>query len=92
MWAKNRIILRKLQAVYEGGVLRPVDPLPLGEHQLVGIVILDDNPPEDDLKFEPPARFEPLADHGVSLETVTRALSRIPVSLDADFRAERNAR
>jgi hypothetical protein len=77
MWAKNRIILRKLQAVYEGGVLRPVDPLPLGEHQLVGIVILDDNPPEDDLKFEPPARFEPLADHGVSLETVRRALSRL---------------
>ena len=92
MWAKNRIILRKLQAVYEGGVLRPVDPLALGEHQLVGIVILDANPPEDDLKFEPPARFEPLADHSVSLETVTRALSRIPGSMDADFAAERNER
>jgi predicted DNA-binding antitoxin AbrB/MazE fold protein len=83
-------MVRKLQAVYEGGVLRPVEPLPLGEHELVSIVILDDNPPEDDLKFEAPERFEALADHSVSLETVRRALSRIPGSLDADFRAERN--
>jgi len=87
-----RIILRNLHAVYEGGVLRPVEPLPLGEHQLVSIIILDDNPPEDDLMFEAPARFELLADHGVSLETVRRALSPIPGSLDADFRAERNER
>ena len=85
-------MVRKLQAVYEGGVLRPVEPLPLGEHELVSIIILDDNPPEDDLKFEAPARFEALADHCVSLETVRRALSRIPGSLDADFRAERNER
>ena len=85
-------MVRKLQAVYEGGVLRPVEPLPLGEHQLVSIIVLDDNLPEDDLKFEAPARFEALADHGVSLETVRRALSRIPGSLDADFSAERNER
>jgi predicted DNA-binding antitoxin AbrB/MazE fold protein len=85
-------MVRKLQAVYEGGVLRPVEPLPLGEHQLVSIIILDDNPPEDDLKFKAPARFEALADHSVSVETVRRALSRIPGSLDADFRAERNER
>ena len=85
-------MVRKLQAVYEGGVLRPVEPLPLGEHQLVSIMILDDNPPEDDLKFEAPARFEARADHGISLETVRRALSSIPGSLDADFRAERNER
>jgi hypothetical protein len=32
------------------------------------------------LKFEPPARFEPLADHSVSLETVTRALSRVTLA------------
>lgn len=85
-------MVRKLQAVYEGGVLRPVEPLPLGEHQLVSIIVLDDNPPEDDLKFEEPARFEALADRSVSLETVRRALSRIPGSLDADFAAERNER
>jgi predicted DNA-binding antitoxin AbrB/MazE fold protein len=85
-------MVRKLHAVYEGGVLRPVEPLPLGEHQIVSVIILDDEPPEDDLKFEAPARFEALADHSVSLEAVERALSRIPGSLDADFSAERNER
>jgi hypothetical protein len=57
-----------------------------------GDLILDDELPEDDFEFEAPARFEALADYGVSLETVRRALSRIPGSLDADFRAERNER
>lgn len=85
-------MVRKLQAVYEGGVLRPVEPLPLGEHQLVSVIILDDAPAEDELKFESPERFEPLADHTVSLEAVRQALSRIPNSLDDDFRAERNER
>ena len=49
-------------------------------------------PPEDDLKFEAAARFEALADDSVSPKTVRRALSRIPGSMDADFRAERNER
>jgi hypothetical protein len=66
-------MVRKLQAVYEGGVLRPMEP-------------------QDDLKFEAAARFEAFADDSVSLETVRLALSRIPGSLDADFRAERNER
>jgi predicted DNA-binding antitoxin AbrB/MazE fold protein len=35
-------MVRKFQAVYEGGVLRPVEPLRLDEHQLVSVVILDD--------------------------------------------------
>jgi hypothetical protein len=55
-------------------------------------LIPDDDPPADELEFEAPARFEALADHGVSVETVRRALSRIPGSLDADFAAERNER
>jgi hypothetical protein len=54
------------------------------------VASFDDNPPEDDLKFEAAACFENLADNVVSRETVRLALSRIPGSLDADFRAERN--
>lgn len=84
--------MRKLQAVYEGGVLRPVEPLELDEHQLVSVIILDDIAPDDELRFEAPERFEPLADHTVSLEAVRRALEKIPGSLDADFAAERNER
>jgi hypothetical protein len=42
------------------------------------------------LKFEAPERFEPLADHSVSVQAVRAALSKIPGSLDAGFFAERN--
>jgi predicted DNA-binding antitoxin AbrB/MazE fold protein len=85
-------MMRKLQAVYENGVLRPVEPLHLGEHQLVSVIVLDDVASEEDLKFEAPERFEPLADHSVSVQAVRAALSKIPGSLDADFLAERNER
>lgn len=85
-------MVRKLQAVYESGVLRPIEPLPLDEHQLVSVVILDESASDDELQFEAPERFEALADHSVSPDTVRRALSKIPGSLDADFVAERNER
>jgi predicted DNA-binding antitoxin AbrB/MazE fold protein len=85
-------MVRKLRAVYEGGVLRPVEPLELDEHQLVSVIILDDIVPDEELRFEAPERFEALADHSVSLEAVRRALEKIPGSLDADFAAERNER
>jgi len=85
-------MVRKLQAVYEGGVLRPVEPLALEEHQLVSVIIMDDIAAEDELAFATPETFEALADHTVTLEAVRRALSKIPGSLDADFAAERNER
>ena len=85
--------MQKLQAVYEGGVLRPIGSLRLDEHQLVNVIVsIDDGPPDEELRFESPEHFESLADHSVRLETVRRALSRIPGSLDADFLAERNER
>jgi predicted DNA-binding antitoxin AbrB/MazE fold protein len=85
------VMVQKLQAVYEGGVLRPVEALRLDEHQLVSvIIIIDDVAPDEELRFEAPEHFESLADHNVTLETVRGALSKIPGSLDADFLAERN--
>jgi predicted DNA-binding antitoxin AbrB/MazE fold protein len=86
------IMVRKLQAVYEGGVLRPVQPLRLDEHQLVSVIIIDEIEPDEELRFEAPEHFEALADHSVTTEAVRRALSKIPGSLDADFTAERNER
>jgi predicted DNA-binding antitoxin AbrB/MazE fold protein len=85
-------VVRKLQAVYENGILRPVEPLRLDEHQLVSVIVMDDTAPEEDLTFESPSHFEPLADHSISLEAVRRALSRIPGSMDADFTTERDER
>jgi len=89
---KMEVMVRKLQAVYEGGVLRPVEALRLDEHQLVSVIIIDDVAEDEELRFEAPEHFEPLADHEVSLETVRGLLSKIPGSLDADFLAERNER
>ena len=85
--------MHKLQAVYEEGVLRPVETLLLKEHQLVSVIIVedtDDDGQDEELRFEDPANFEPLADHTVTRETVREELSKIPGSLDADFRDERN--
>ena len=86
------IVVQKLQAVYEKGILRPIEPLRLDEHQLVSVIIMDDAAPDEELAFESPAHFEPLADRRVSVDAVRRALSKIPGSLDADFVAERNER
>jgi predicted DNA-binding antitoxin AbrB/MazE fold protein len=83
---------RKFQAVYEGGVLRPVEPLRLDEHQIGSVFILDDLAADEKRAFEAPERFAALADASVSLKTVRQALSKIPGSLDADLRAERDDR
>ena len=84
----NGIVMRKVQAVYEGGVLRPTEQLLLEERQLVSVIILD----AEEVEFESPHCFEALANHSISRETVRAALSKIPGSLDADFAAERNER
>ena len=84
--------MRKFEAVYEGGVLRPTEKLPLEEHQLVTVIVVDDDTDEQDIQFEPPYCFESLANHSISREMVRGALSRILGSLDADFAAERNER
>jgi predicted DNA-binding antitoxin AbrB/MazE fold protein len=84
--------MRKLQAVYEGGVLRPTERLPLKENQLVSVIVLDADADDEDIEFQHPHHFEALADHNLSREAVRAALSKIPGSLDADCAAERNER
>lgn len=84
--------MRKLDVVYEGGVLRPTEKLLLEEHQLVTVILVDDDTDEQDIQFEPKHCFEPLANRSISRETLRVALSKIPGSLDADFAAERNER
>ena len=34
---------QRLQAVYEGGVPRPIEPLRLAENQLVSVILFDEN-------------------------------------------------
>ena len=46
--------MRKLEAIYEGGVLRPVEPLCLDVHQHVSVIILDEIADDtEELHFAP---------------------------------------
>jgi predicted DNA-binding antitoxin AbrB/MazE fold protein len=80
---------KNLQAVYEKGVLRPLQPLDLLEHQLVNVSLSDEEPWLDAECLAGCARE---ADDAVSLEEVRTALAKIPGSLTEDFIAERDER
>lgn len=81
---------KKLEAVYENGVLRPLEPLDLREHQRVRITLSSVAPSEEDwLDVECLKLSAAEADESISLEAVREALSKIPGSLTADFIAER---
>ena len=87
---------RQVEAVYENGVLRPLEPLPLKEHQRVSVTVSDtEDPlaPMIDYAFVESARREiEQADHIPSLEEVRGILSRMPGSLAADIGDEREDR
>jgi predicted DNA-binding antitoxin AbrB/MazE fold protein len=80
---------RVLQAIYEQGVLRPLEPLALSEHQQVTLTVSDqvdgDSSDATFLRY-----FEAQADESVSIEQVRTALSKIRGSMLEDFRRERD--
>ena len=86
---------RILQAVYENGVLRPLEPVNLTENAKVTVTIADGTGTADDeawldTEFHASCALE--ADPSVSLEQVRAALAKIPRSMTADFIAERDER
>ena len=87
---------RQIEAVYENGVLRPLEPLPLKEHQKVSVTVSDTEDPHApmiDYAFVESARREiEQADHIPNLEEVRSILSRMPSSLAADIGDEREDR
>jgi predicted DNA-binding antitoxin AbrB/MazE fold protein len=84
---------KRLEAVYENGVLRPLEPLNLGEHQRVTVILPELPTPEEDwLDVNCLQLCATEADESVSLEAVRAALAKIPGSLTADFIAEREER
>ena len=73
---------RNLKAVYENGVLRPLEALPFREHELLTVTVSDSaGMPEELVDSEFLADCEALADDDVSLEQVRAALAKIPGSL-----------
>lgn len=81
---------QSLQAVYENGVLRLLEPICLHEHQRVTLTIETLEEPWLDAECFAAAARE--ADDNVSLEAVQQALSKIPGSLTSTFIAEREDR
>ena len=83
---------KHIEAIYENGVLRPLVPVELEEHQHYSLDIepVDGDKPELDEEFI--ASCAPENGRDVSIEEVRQALSDIPGSLSDDIRAERDHR
>ncbi len=85
---------RSVQAVYEKGVLRPLEPLHLSENEQVTLTIHNGSGPSEsdllDTEFIEACARE--ADSSVSLEEVRSALANISGTMTEDFVAERDER
>jgi len=83
---------KQIEAIYENGVLRPLEPLSLDEHQRVTITITEGSGEED--LFDP-AFTQWCAEQSrdaPSLEEVRQALSKIQGSMADVVIAERDER
>jgi predicted DNA-binding antitoxin AbrB/MazE fold protein len=84
------LMTRDLKAVYENGVLRPLESLPFGEKQIVTITVSDGaDVPDDLVDTEFLADCQTLADDSVTLEQVRAALAKIPGSMAEQIICER---
>jgi predicted DNA-binding antitoxin AbrB/MazE fold protein len=77
-----------LQAIFENGVLRPLEPLALRERQEVTVTITD----EVDLPGLPGGIAADFSGEPVTLERVRAGLAKIPGSLSEEFVKEREDR
>ena len=84
---------KQIEAIYEHGVLRPLEPLDLDESQRVTITIADDGEGEEDL-FDPAfTRWcAEQSRNAPSLEEVRQALAKIRGSMADVVIAERDER
>ena len=86
---------RQLEAIFQGGMLRPLQPLDLLEDQKVVVTIatLPLALEEDDfLDIELHRYCEGRADTSITLEQVRRELASIPGSMSDDIIADREER
>jgi predicted DNA-binding antitoxin AbrB/MazE fold protein len=80
---------KSVEAIYENGVFRPLEPVDLPEHQRVLVSIADK---EEWLDRDYIQWAASQVQETVSLDAVRKALAKIPGSLTADFIAEREDR
>ena len=83
---------KQIDAIYENGVLRPLEPVGLEEHRQYSIDIMRAEGDEPVLDEEFIESCAPEDGKEVTIEEVRQALSSIPGSLSDDIRAERDRR
>jgi predicted DNA-binding antitoxin AbrB/MazE fold protein len=84
---------RTVTAVYENGVLRPSEPLPLNEHQRVNITVSDTRDrAEAWLDHEYMVAIDAIDESAPTLDEVRQILSKTSGKLSDAVRAERDAR
>ena len=84
---------KTVQAVYENGVLRPLEPVPLKDQQEVTVTISDQgNIPCDHPLLASSDEWASSAGDDISLDEVRRALSTIRGSLSETVIKERRDR
>jgi len=83
----------RFEAVYENGVLRPLKPVDLPEHERLAVSVSKlGDPLADILDWDAHELAALEGDDSVSLEEVQQALSKIPGSMAAIVSAERDER
>ena len=86
----------QVDAVYENGVLRPLQPLDLREHEHVTVSVVKTDPTPGrsrlDVEYIERIRKELPAEAPPGLEEVRRRLAKIPGSMAAEIVAERGER
>lgn len=92
-FSKRGMMSKPIEAIYENGVLRPLEPLGLEEHQRVIVTIAEDSEGQEDL-FDPEFTqwCAEQSRHAPSLEEVRQSLSKIQGSMADVVMAERNER
>ena len=79
---------KRVKAIYENGVLRPLEPVNLSEHQRVTVTL--NEPEEDWLDTEFMDSCAAEVKERVGLDEVRRILSKVPDSLAEAIVAERD--
>jgi predicted DNA-binding antitoxin AbrB/MazE fold protein len=89
---RKRVMMSKpIEAIYENGMLRPLEPLALEEHQRATITIAEDGEVQEDL-FDPEFTqwCTEQSRNAPSLEEVRRSLSKIQGAMADVVTAERD--
>ena len=82
---------KTVQAIFENGAFRPLEPVAYQEHDRVVLTVQDVTAIEENLlDHEFLTYCETQADDSVTLEEVRLALAKIPGSLSDDIRAARD--